>query len=130
MNRPHNAARSATIRPMKRRAFLTAAAATGASACRLVSSPADFELDDVSLADIASGLRQGKWTCSRLTDLYLARIDAVDRNGPRLGAVVELNPDARALARQLDRERTENRVRGPLQVFRFSLRTISKPAMP
>lgn len=109
---PHNAARSGTILPMKRRAFLTAA--TGTAACQLVNSPADFELDDVSLADIASGLRQGKWTCSRLTELYLARIDAVDRNGPRLGAVVEVNPDARALARQLDREKTENRVRGPL----------------
>ncbi len=99
---------------MKRRAFITGAAAAGAAACQTVNPPGDFELDEVSLADIASGLLQGKWTCSRLTELYLARINAVDRNGPRLGAVVEVNPDAVALARQLDRERKENRVRGPL----------------
>jgi amidase len=99
---------------MKRRAFFAGAVAAGAAACQLVNSPAEFELDDVSLADIASGLRQGKWTCSRLTELYLARIEAVDRNGPKLGAVVEVNPDARALARQLDLEKTENHVRSPL----------------
>jgi amidase len=112
---------------MKRRAFLGAAiagAAASQTACQYVpaapvSSPsADFELDEVSLADLAAGLQQSKWTSSRLVDLYLARIDAIDgnaaRSGPQLGAVLALNPDAAAIAAQLDRERKDNRLRGPL----------------
>jgi amidase len=110
---------------MKRRSFLAAAvtgAAASQTACQYVpatpatasTGAADFELDEVSLADLAAGLEHGKWTSERLVQLYLARIDAVDRNGPKLGAVLALNPDAAAIASQLDRERKENRVRGPL----------------
>ena len=97
---------------MRRRAFLSAAiagAGMGQTACRYVpatsaSSPAtaaDFELDEVSLSDLGNGLGQGKWTSERLVQLYLARIEnidkqasdkpasdkkAVDRNGPQLAA--------------------------------------------
>ena len=110
---------------MKRRSFL-AATLTGAvasqTACQYVpasaapssNAPPHFELDEVSLADLAAGLQKGKWTSERLVQLYLARIEAVDRNGPKLGAVLALNPDASANARQLDRERKDNRLRGPL----------------
>ncbi|HXR25435.1 MAG TPA: amidase [Candidatus Binataceae bacterium] len=93
---------------MNRRTFLAAAAAAQ------TRSAAPFELDEVSLTDLAAGLQQGRWTSRRLLDLYRARIDAVDRNGPRLGAVIELNPDAEALADQLDRETRQHHVRGPL----------------
>jgi amidase len=115
---------------MKRRAFLAAAsgAAVLQTACQYVpasaapssTAPSDFEppgafeLDEVSLADLASGLARGKWTSQRLVQLYLGRIDAVDRNGPKLGAVLALNPDAAAIAVQLDRERKDNHLRGPL----------------
>jgi amidase len=107
---------------MKRRAFL-ATAITGAAAwqaaCQYVpaspsSASGDFELDEVSLADLASGLAHGKWTSERLVQLYLSRIDAVDRNGPRLNSVLALNPDAAAIAAQLDQERKSGNVRGPL----------------
>jgi amidase len=110
---------------MKRRSFL-AAAITGAvasqTACHYVpasaapssAAPAAFELDEVSLADLAAGLQKGKWTSERLVQLYLARIDAIDRSGPKLGAVLALNPDAASIARQLDSERKDNRLRGPL----------------
>ncbi len=110
---------------MKRRAFLAAAVAGAAAieaACQVPATPAnatpavppDFELDELSLATLADGLKQGKWTSSRLVELYLARIDAVDRNGPRLNAVLALNPDATAIARTLDEERANGHVRGPL----------------
>jgi amidase len=108
---------------MKRRAFL-ATAITGAAAwqtaCQYVpatpvsATPSDFELDEVSLADLASGLRQSKWTSERLVELYHGRIDAIDRKGPNLGAVLALNPDAAAIAGQLDQERKNGRLRGPL----------------
>jgi amidase len=110
---------------MKRRSFLAAsmaAVAASQTACQYVPAssaaasptPAPFELDEVSLADIASGLQQGKWTSARLVELYLGRIDAIDRNGPQLGSVLALNPDAAAIAAQLDQERKNGHLRGPL----------------
>ena len=110
---------------MKRRAFFAAAVAGAAAieaACQVPATPAnatpavlpDFELDELSLATLSDGLKQGKWTSSRLVELYLARIDAVDRNGPKLNSVLVLNPDAEAIARALDAERANGHVRGPL----------------
>jgi amidase len=110
---------------MKRRSFLATAiagAAVSQTDCQFMpasseaasTAPADFELDEVSLADLASGLAQGKWTSERLVRLYLSRIDAIDRNGPKLGAVLALNPDAAAIATQLDQERASGKLRGPL----------------
>ena len=98
---------------MKRRSFLSAAGAAAVQAA-CSKSTADFELDGISLADIAAGLKSGKWTCTRLAELYLDRIEAVDRKGPQLASVIEVNPDAMALAAQLDRERKDGRIRGPL----------------
>ena len=92
----------------------------GQAACKYVPGvaasgpPPDFELDEVSLAALADGLQQGKWTSARLVELYLGRIEAVDRGGHVLNAVLALNPDAAAIARKLDEERKAGHVRGPL----------------
>jgi amidase len=107
---------------MKRRAFLAtsiAAAAASQISCQYVpaspsNAPGDFELDEVSLADLASGLTQSKWTSAHLVQLYLGRIEAIDANGPRLGSLIALNPDAASMAGQLDQERKSGKVRGPL----------------
>src|SRR3984957_6743872 len=111
---------------MKRRAFLAtsiaAAAATASqTACQYVpatsassNQPASFELDEISLADLAAGLEKGKWTSARLAHLYLGRIASVDADGPRLGSIIVLNPDAAAIAGALDQERKSGHVRGPL----------------
>src|SRR6266498_2113535 len=60
------------------------------------------------------GMTSGRFTAAGLTHAYLERIEAVDRNGPRLKSVIELNPDALALAEALDGERKTNGPRGPL----------------
>ncbi|MEZ5320332.1 MAG: amidase, partial [Vicinamibacterales bacterium] len=73
-----------------------------------------FELEELSAADLQQGLGSGRWTAERLTTLYLERIEAIDRQGPMLRSVIETNPDALALARDLDAERAGGRVRGPL----------------
>jgi amidase len=110
---------------MKRRNFLAASTALGSAlytGCRSAPQPqagsgkpfGDFELDGVALAEIGTGLRAGKWTSHRLVELYYARTEAIDRNGPRLGAIIEWNPDAEALAAELDRERKGGHERGPL----------------
>lgn len=94
---------------MQRRTFLAAAAQVAVHA----AAPS-FELDEVSLADLALGLQQGRWTSRRLLQLYTEQIHRIDRAGPKLGAVIEMNPDAEAIADQLDRERKNNHTRGPL----------------
>src|SRR5215207_5848039 len=72
------------------------------------------ELDEVSVAELRAGMERGRWTSRAIAERYLARIEEVDRGGPALRSVIETNPDALAIAEQLDRERAAGRVRGPL----------------
>jgi amidase len=82
---------------------------------RLVNAaPQAFELEEVTVAQLQDGMQSGRWTARRLAELYLERIDAVDRRGPALNAVIEINPDAIDIADGLDRERRGGRGRGPL----------------
>src|SRR5262249_12726983 len=94
---------------MLRRTFL--AASTGAAAA--ASVPA-FELDEIAISQLAEGLKSGRWTTRRLTELYLQRIETLDRQGPQLRAVIEVNPDALADAERLDRERRSGANKSPL----------------
>ncbi len=73
-----------------------------------------FELEEVSVAALRQGLDSGKYTARALVEKYLARIEAIDRQGPALRAVIEVNPDALAIAEEMDRERRSKRARGPL----------------
>jgi amidase len=76
--------------------------------------PPAFELDEIGLAELQEGLKSGKWTARALVEKYLARIEALDRKGPTLRSVIEINPDALALADALDKERKEKGPRSPL----------------
>jgi amidase len=73
-----------------------------------------FELDEISIDELQAGMESGRWTSRRLVELYLGRIDAIDRAGPTLRSVIETNPDALELADGLDAERRNGRIRGPL----------------
>jgi amidase len=117
---------------MDRRQFLhhtvvgTTALATGASAH--AQTPMAQEPPRVSSAPLAVGdevaerddddlrraLESGQLTARALTQAYLRRIDAIDRQGPALNSVIELNPDALDIAERLDIERKAGKVRGPL----------------
>lgn len=59
-------------------------------------------------------MQAGQLTARRLVEAYLARIEALDRSGPRLNSIIELNPDALAIADALDAERCDQGPRGPL----------------
>jgi amidase len=72
------------------------------------------ELDEVTIADLQAGIASGKFTARSLTSKYLARIEEVDRHGPSLRCVIEMNPDALAIADALDKERAAKGARGPL----------------
>ena len=73
-----------------------------------------FELDEISIEDLARGMKSGKYTARSLVEKYLARIDAIDKQGPAINTVIEINPDALPIAESLDKERRSGKVRSPL----------------
>ena len=119
---------------MHRRRFLQQAALGGSAA--LASSPAfaaapvaspaaQARVPRASLAvgeevlergvdALQQAMQSGALTSRAITQAYLRRIDAIDRQGPAINSVIELNPDALDLAARLDRERAAGTVRGPL----------------
>ena len=59
-------------------------------------------------------MASGAYTAQSITEMYLKRIEAIDKSGPAINSVIELNPDAVAIAIELDRERKAGKLRGPL----------------
>ncbi|GAB3296880.1 amidase [Hymenobacter tenuis] len=78
------------------------------------AAPEAFELDETTVAALQEKMKSGQLTSRRITELYLQRIEAIDKAGPKLNSVLETNPDALALADKLDEERKNGKVRGPL----------------
>jgi amidase len=106
-------------------ASLTPAYAAGAAARDLTERtpnaatplPAEvnpFELDEVTIPQLQDGMKSGKYTAQSLVEKYLARIDEIDKRGPAVNAIIELNPDALSIAKALDQERNAKGARGPL----------------
>src|ERR1700737_3859626 len=75
-------------------------------------SNAPFALDEMTVADLQSAMAAGRMTAHSITQQYIDRIHALDRTGPTLRAVLEINPDALSIADALDRERKAGKVRG------------------
>jgi amidase len=73
-----------------------------------------FELDEATLADLQAGMSSGKFSSRSITEKYLARIEEIDRRGPAVNSVIEVNPEALAIAEALDQERQSKGPRGPL----------------
>jgi amidase len=95
------------------------ALATWTTACSSVSAPPaedkkSFDLEEATVADLQARMQSGRETSRSLVDKYLARIDAIDRSGPTLHSVIEINPDAQSIADALDAERKTKGPRGPL----------------
>jgi len=77
--------------------------------------PTSAPLDDLTITDLQEGLAAGRYTARALVEQYQARIESMDKQGPTLNHVLELNPDALTIADQRDAERTGGRAaRGPL----------------
>ena len=75
---------------------------------------AEMKIENATIADLQAAFKKGTLTAEKLTELYLARIDAYDQKGPKLNTVITLNPKALEQARALDAERKAGKVRGPL----------------
>src|ERR1039457_5201367 len=73
-----------------------------------------FELDEITIAQLQEGMKSGKFTARSVVEKYQERIAAIDKRGPALNSVIELNPDALSMADALDQERKAKGPRGPL----------------
>ena len=113
--------------PVSRREFLQLGAVAGAgvslsgaaphaanqSAAAAVSQAPD-SFNEASITHLHDAMGRGRLSSVELTNFYLRRIQALDENGPRLNSVIELNPDALAMAATADSLRRQGRVLGPL----------------
>jgi amidase len=113
---------------MNRRAFLriTALAATPTFISSVSAKPLriaplkplfrirSFEWEEATIGDLQRAMESGKETAVSLTKHYLRRMDEIDKEGPAINSIIELNPDALAIARTLDKERKSRGARGPL----------------
>ncbi len=71
-------------------------------------------MEEYTILELQQKMASGELTSRRLTEAYLERIDSIDKNGPRLNAIIETNPDALDIASSLDEERAGGSSRGPL----------------
>ena len=123
---------------MDRRAFLktTAAGGAGLTASLGCAPPASeppsgagaqgeippFEFDEITADDLQGMMESGEHTARSITEAYLGRLEALDRQGPELRSMIEINPDALAIADELDAERQANGPRGPLHGIPVALK--------
>ena len=123
---------------MNRRAFLqtTAAGAAGLTASAACAPPGaeapsgagaegeipPFEFDEVTADDLQRMMESGEHTARSITEAYLGRLEAMDRQGPELRSMIEINPDALEIADELDAERQANGPRGPLHGIPVALK--------
>jgi amidase len=87
---------------------------TDTAAAAAPAAPTEFSLNEATIDELQQKMQQGIYTSRSITELYLKRIEQVDKAGPGLHAVIEVNPDALAIADQMDKERKAGTVRGPM----------------
>jgi amidase len=90
--------------------------ASTADALNLASgaAPGSFELDEITVSELQEGMASGRFTAQSITEKYLERVEAIDKHGPAINSVIEVNPDAMSIAKALDKERKQKHLRGPL----------------
>ena len=113
-----------------RRAFLRTALTAGAAAMihptlspelsagrEIASSPIaigaevkPFELEEITITELQNGMASGKYTARSLVEQYTVRVNEIDKRGPAVNAIIELNPEALSIAETLDQER---KAKGP-----------------
>jgi len=73
-----------------------------------------FELDEITIQALQQGMKAGKFTAHSIAEEYLTRIGKIDKQGPAINSVIEINPDALSIAEALDKERKAEGPRGPM----------------
>jgi amidase len=128
---PPSMVRKAAKTAASRRSFLKSTLIGGATATLIPLYPAlsaareiassvpfpeikPFELDEITISDLQDGMKSGKFTARSLVEKYSARVEEIDKSGPAINSIIELNPDAFSIADSLDQERWAKGVRGPM----------------
>jgi amidase len=73
-----------------------------------------YELEEITITELQEGMKSGRFTARSLVEKYTKRIEDIDKRGPSVNAIIEMNPDALSIAQELDRERKTKGPRGPL----------------
>ncbi len=77
-------------------------------------SPDLYALNEMTIDQLQQKMQSGEYTSRSITEMYLKRMEAIDKGGPAINSVIELNPDALAIADKMDNERKSGKLRGPL----------------
>lgn len=87
---------------------------TGSKDVNANQLPGNFELDEITIDELQQKMKTGQTTAVAITGLYLKRIAAIDKSGPTLNSVIEINKAALSIAAAMDKERKAGKIRGPL----------------
>lgn len=79
-----------------------------------LSNSPDFQLAEMTIEQLQQKMASGELSSEKITELYLKRIEEIDKSGPKLNSVIEVNPDAITIAKERDEERKYLKVIGPL----------------
>lgn len=123
--RDEKVVKQSSFQAVDRRTFLrqSALAIAGAALTDVVASPAACaqdvqgpfsQLEEATIAELQAEMAAGRLTSHRLVEMYIQRIDAIDKRGPAINTILEINPDALKIADELDQERKKKGPRGPL----------------
>jgi amidase len=112
---------------MQRRSFLKNSSAAGLAVSSLldiipvknagaatVRNNSNFPFDEITIDALQQAMQSGKYSSRSITEIYLKQIAAIDKSGPMLNTVIEINPDALLIADQMDAERKAGKLRGPM----------------
>jgi amidase len=100
---------AAALPSFRRRAGVATSAASA-----VLPPPKPFELDEITVAKLQHEMQSSRLTARSIAEKYLTRIEKVDKHGPAVNSVIEVNPEALAMAEELDQERKAQGPRGPL----------------
>lgn len=78
------------------------------------TSVPDFPFAEATIEDLQKAMASGATTSTQLVEMYVTRLEAIDRSGPNLRSIIELNQDAASIAKAMDAERASKGARGPL----------------
>lgn len=116
--------KTGTLASMAMPALMVASCQPGVNAPANSVSPeaTSFPLHEFSITRLQEGMKAGEFSARALAESYLARIRQIDKDGPKINAVIEINPDALSIASALDDERRAGRLRGPLHGIPFLIK--------
>src|SRR5689334_9288562 len=104
---------------MQRREFLLTAGIASLTAfaqplIKISWADDSFELEEATILQLQDAMSSGKISSRQLAEMYIKRIGEIDKAGPAINSMIQMNPEAMQIAESLDRERKQKRVRGPL----------------